>query len=36
MITVYIKPNQTNKPEFVDHMFADIKTALRELFQHLV
>lgn len=36
MITVYIKPNQTNKPEFVDYMFADIKTALRELFQHLV
>ncbi len=32
MITVYIKPNQTNKPEFADYMFSDIKTALKELF----
>ena len=32
MITVYIKPNQINKPEFVDYMFPDIKTALKNMF----
>lgn len=36
MITVYIKPNQTEKPKFADYMFSDIKTALKEFFQHCV
>ena len=32
MITVCIKPDQTEKPEYIDYMYPDIKTALKELF----
>ena len=32
IITVFIKPNQNEKPDFVDYMFSDIKTALSQIF----
>ena len=32
MVTVYIKPNEPEKPQYVDYMFPDIKGALVKLF----
>lgn len=32
MITVFVKPDKIEKPQYVDYMFSDIKTALKELF----
>ena len=31
MITVFVKPDKIEKPQYVDYMFSDIKTALKEL-----
>lgn len=32
MTSIYIKPDQTEKPWFADYMFSDIKSALKNLF----